>query len=256
MMKNPFDLTGQVALISGGGRGIGLETARTLARAGADVAIADLVSEAAARAAAEIEGLGRASLAIETDVRLSASVEAMAAKVLERFGRIDILVTSAGIAVNKPAEDLSDEDWRAMIDVNLNGVFWCCRAVGRHMLGQGQGAIVNIASMSGSIVNRPQPQAHYNVSKAGVVMLTKSLAVEWASRGVRVNCVSPGYIGTEMTQRGLSRPDWKDVWLERTPLRRVGEPAEVAQAVWYLASSASAFATGTDLIIDGGYTAC
>ena len=253
-LNNPFDLSGRVALVTGGGSGIGLACVRTLARAGADVAVAEMDPGRAAGAADAVRGLGRATLAVETDVRQPASVEAMVARVTEAFGRVDILVTSAGIAVNVPAEEMSDEDWLRVLDVNLHGVFWSCRAVGRHMLARGGGVIVNIASMSGSVVNRPQPQAAYNASKAAVVMLTRSLAVEWAARGVRVNSVSPGYIGTEMTKRGMSREDWREAWLAGTPLGRVGEPADVARAVWYLASDASAFATGTDLIIDGGYT--
>ncbi|MBV9848145.1 MAG: glucose 1-dehydrogenase [Armatimonadetes bacterium] len=255
-LNNPFDLSGRVAIVTGGGGGIGLEAARTLARAGADVAIAEIASGPGAAAADGVRALGRASLQVETDVRLPASVEGMVARVMDTFGRIDILVNSAGITVNVPAEEMPDDAWLRVLDVNLNGVFWCCRAVGRQMLARGRGAIVNIASMSGSVVNWPQPQAAYNASKAAVVMLTKSLAVEWAGRGVRVNSVSPGYIGTEMTQRGMSRADWREAWLERTPLGRVGDPADVARAVWYLASEASAFATGTDLIVDGGYTSC
>ena len=141
-----------------------------------------------------------------------------------------------------------------MMAVNLNGVFWCCRAVGKHMLARGKGSIVSIASMSGHIANKPQEQSHYNTSKAAVIMLTKSLAFEWASRGVRVNCVSPGYIGTEMTKASLSRKELSDIWLDMTPMGRVGEPKDIAHAVWYLASDAASFATGTDLVVDGGYT--
>ncbi|MBZ0289704.1 MAG: SDR family oxidoreductase, partial [Anaerolineae bacterium] len=166
-----------------------------------------------------------------------------------------ILVNNAGIAQHIPAEETTDDIWLNMMNVNLNGTFWGCRAVGRHMLERGSGAIVNIASMSGSIVNKPQPQAAYNVSKAGVIMLTKSLAAEWAGRGVRVNSVSPGYIGTEMTKVAFQNKAMADVWMEMTPMRQMGEPGDVAHAVWYLASDAARFATGTDLIVDGGYTA-
>ena len=178
----------------------------------------------------------------------------MVAAAFERAGELDILVNNAGVAIDTPATETSDEEWRNVLDVNLNGVFWCCREVGRRMLVRGRGAIINIASMSGMIVNKPQPQAHYNVSKAGVIMLTKSLAAEWASRGVRVNAVSPGYIGTEMTRSGMSNEEWRQTWLKMTPLGRVGEPWDIAHAVWYLASNASRFATGTNLVVDGGYT--
>jgi len=253
-MDNLFDLRDRVALITGAGRGIGREIARTLARAGAGIAVAELDAETGREAAKEIEGLGRKAAFFQVDVRDSANVDSLAERVLKRFGHIDILVNNAGVAFNTPAEATSDEEWRQVMEVNLNGLFWCCRTVGKHMLERGKGAIVNIASMSGVVVNKPQPQAHYNASKAGVIMLSKSLAAEWASRGVRVNAVSPGYIGTELTRRGMSNPEWHKAWLELTPLGRVGELSEIAHAVWYLASDAASFATGTNLVVDGGYT--
>lgn len=253
-MENLFDLSGRVALVTGGGRGIGREIARTLANAGADIAIAEYIHENGEDCCHEIEGVGRRALALETDVRDSASVDATVSKVIDHFGQIDILVNNAGIAQHKPAEEITDEEWLNMMAVNLNGVFWCCRAVGRHMLERSKGSIVSIASMSGHIANKPQPQSHYNTAKAAVIMLTKSLAFEWAERGVRVNSVSPGYIGTEMTKRSLSRKELSDVWLEMTPMKRVGTPADIAHAVWYLASDAASFATGTDILVDGGYT--
>jgi NAD(P)-dependent dehydrogenase (short-subunit alcohol dehydrogenase family) len=178
----------------------------------------------------------------------------MVRQVVDRFGKIDILVSNAGMCINTPAEATKDDEWLTVIDLNLNGVFWSCRAVGQHMLERKTGSIVNIASMSGSVVNKPQPQAAYNASKAAVIHLTKSLAAEWASQGVRVNSVSPGYIGTEMTKRGMSRQEWAQTWLAMTPMARIGTPTEVAMAVWFLASDASSYTTGTDLIVDGGYT--
>ncbi len=254
MSDSDFDFTGKTALITGAGRGIGLATARRFAAAGADVIIAEYIVENGKKAAAEIEAMGRRSLFVEVDVRDSASVDAMAASALAAFPNIDILVCNAGIAQGIPAEECSDEDWLNMIAVNLNGVFWCCRAIGRHMLEQGSGAIVNVASMSGMISNTPQPQAHYNAAKAGVILLTKSLAGEWASRGIRVNCVSPGYIGTDMTKPAMENPDWYPTWLAMTPQRRVGEAEEIAQAIFYLASPGASFTTGTNLVVDGGYT--
>jgi len=254
MSDSDFDLTGKTALITGAGRGIGLATARRFAAAGADVIIAEYVVENGEKAAAEIEAMGRRSMFIEVDVRDSASVDAMAASALAAFPNIDILVCNAGIAQGIPAEECSDEDWLNMIAVNLNGVFWCCRALGRHMLERGSGAIVNVASMSGMISNTPQPQAHYNAAKAGVILLTKSLAGEWASRGLRVNCVSPGYIGTDMTKPGMDNTEWYPTWLAMTPQRRVGEAEEIAQAIFYLASPGASFTTGTNLVVDGGYT--
>ncbi len=254
MTNSDFELTGQTALITGAGRGIGLATARRLAAAGADVIIAEYIAENGREAAAEIESMGRKSLFIEVDVRRSDSVNLMAATALKAFPQIDILVCNAGIAQAVPAEDCSDEDWLNMMAVNLNGVFYCCRAIGRHMLERGSGAIVNLASMSGMISNTPQPQAHYNAAKAGVILLTKSLAGEWADRGLRVNCVSPGYIGTDMTAEGMDNKDWYPTWLQMTPQKRVGAPEDVAAAIYYLASPAAKFTTGSNLVVDGGYT--
>jgi NAD(P)-dependent dehydrogenase (short-subunit alcohol dehydrogenase family) len=254
-MANPMDLTGKIALVTGAGRGIGFAIARTLAEAGADIVVAEFSPELGAQAVKEIQSLGRKAHFIQTDVRDVASVKKMSAEAVATFGAVDILVNNAGIAKNSPAESTPDDEWLNVINVNLNGVFWCCREVGQHMLSRGKGAIVNIASMSGSIVNKPQPQAAYNVSKAGVIMLTKSLGAEWATRGVRVNSVSPGYIGTEMTKQGMSNTEWSELWLAMTPMGHIGEPIDIAHAVWYLASDAAKFATGTDLIVDGGYTA-
>lgn len=255
MSNSDFDLSGQTALITGAGRGIGLATARRLAAAGADIVIAEFMAETGQSAAAEIAELGRKSLFIEVDVRDPGSVNRMASDALEAFANIDILVCNAGIAQAVNAEDCSDEDWLNMIATNLNGVFWCCRAIGRHMLERGSGAIVNTASMSGMISNTPQPQAHYNAAKAGVILLTKSLAGEWAQRGIRVNCVSPGYIGTDMTLEGMSNETWRRTWLAMTPQGKVGDPEDVAAAIHYLASPAAKFTTGSNLVVDGGYTA-
>ena len=254
MSDSAFDLTGQVALITGAGRGIGLATARRFAAAGADVIIAEYMPETGKSAAAEIQAMGTRSMFIEVDVRESASVNHMTEVALDSFGRVDILVANAGIAQAVKAEECSDEDWLNMMAINLNGVFWCCRAIGKHMLERGSGAIVNTASMSGMISNTPQPQSHYNAAKAGVILLTKSLAGEWARRGVRVNCVSPGYIGTQMTLEGMSNDEWRETWLAMTPQGRVGAPEDVAAAIHYLASPAASFTTGTNLVVDGGYT--
>lgn len=253
-MPSPFDLTGRVALVTGAGRGIGRQIAQTLASAGADIAIVDLPGSAMEETAIEVRALGRRAFATGANVTEPREIEAAIERVITDLGAIHILVNNAGIARNSAAEETTDEDWRQVVEVNLFGTYWCCRTVGRHMLERGSGAVVNIASMSGHVVNWPQPQVAYNASKAGVIQLTRSLASEWASRGVRVNSVSPGYIGTEMTQQGLRmNPDWGRTWLEMTPMGRLGTPVDVANAVWYLASDAAAFATGTDLIVDGGY---
>ncbi|NPV68427.1 MAG: glucose 1-dehydrogenase [Anaerolineae bacterium] len=253
-MKNQFDLTGRVALVTGGGGGIGREIVRLFAAYGADIAIADINASAAAEAAVEVRSIGRQAIAIQTDVTKSVEVDDMVHQAVAALGKIDILVANAGICINTPAEETSDEDWLRVINLNLNGVFWCCRAVGRHMIGRGTGSIVNIASMSGTVVNRPQPQAAYNASKAAVMHLTKSLAIEWVDKGIRVNSVSPGYTSTELTKRGLNTDNWGEIWMDMTPMKRLATPEEVAYAALYLASDAASYCTGTDLILDGGYS--
>jgi NAD(P)-dependent dehydrogenase (short-subunit alcohol dehydrogenase family) len=244
-----YSLQGQIAVVTGAGQGIGLEIARAVRGAGAFVVIAEANADTGHDAARELEGDF-----VPLDVTDSASVKAMVQTVLERHSRIDTIVNNAGVVRNGPAEDCSDEDWRFVMSVNLDGVFWCCREAGRAMLKQGSGSIVNIASMSGMISNHPQEQVGYNASKAGVIMLTKSLAGEWGSRGVRVNSISPGYIGTAMTKRGLENPEWREAWLSNTPMGRLGEPFEVAACAVFLASPAASFMTGSNVVVDGGYT--
>lgn len=241
-------LTGKVAVVTGAGQGIGEGIAEAMAKAGASVVVAELDAERGAAVARRVGGL-----AVPTDVTDVASVEAMTSAVLDHHGRVDILVNNAGVVRQVPTVETTDEDWRRVLSVNLDGAYWCARAIGRHMVAAGSGSIVNIASMSGSIVNRPQPQVAYNVSKAGLIMLTKSLAVEWAKLGVRVNTVSPGYIATPLSFEGID-PNWRRSWLADTPVGRLGEVAEVASVVCFLASDASAFTTGANYAVDGGYT--
>ena len=189
------------------------------------------------------------------DVTDSVAVTKAADTIVAERGRVDILINSAGIARLNSALETSDDEWRAVMDLNVNGMFWCCRAFGRHMVAAGKGAIVNLGSMSGLIINRPQTAPSYMASKGAVHMLTKALAVEWAKNGVRVNALAPGYISTDMTLKMRERPELFNVWLEMTPMGRLGETSEVAAAVLYLASPASGYVTGAILSIDGGYTA-
>lgn len=250
-VKDLFSVEGQVAFVTGGGRGIGKVFCLTLAEAGADVAVIDIDPETASQTAKEIEAMGRRALAIKADVTKPDEVERAVQQTVERFGRIDILVNNAGICIHENAENMTDEQWDAVMDVNLKGVFNCCRAVGRVMIKQGGGKIINVASMSALIVNRPQNQVAYNASKAGVVMLTKSLAVEWAQYGIRVNAISPGYTLTEMTKKVSHLfPVWKPM----IPMGRLCEPEELRGALLFLASDASSYVTGHNLVVDGGYT--
>lgn len=244
-----FDLTGRLAVVTGGAAGIGQSIARVLTEAGARVAILDRDGDAARRLADEIGGL-----AYSLDVTDAGAAEETAARLVGEAGVPHILVNNAGIVHNGPALEVDLADWRRVIDVNLHGVFHTARAFGRPMVEAGRGSVVNISSMCGEIVVHPQPQAAYNAAKAGVNLLTKSLAVEWAGR-VRVNAVAPGYTATELTLAGRSRPDWFERWLAATPMGRLGEPREIALAVAFLASDAASYITGTVLAVDGGYTA-
>jgi NAD(P)-dependent dehydrogenase (short-subunit alcohol dehydrogenase family) len=244
-----FRLDGRVALVTGGASGIGYETVKALQESGAQTAIVDINAEVGEKAAKELD-----TAFFQADLTKSDQVRKVAEEIQQKYGRLDIAFNNAGIACNVPSEDCSDEDWLRVINVNLNAVFFCCREFGRVMLEQGKGSIINTASMSGIISNTPQPQSAYNASKGAVIMLTKSLAGEWAKRGVRVNSVSPGYIGTEMTKMGMTRTEWYNDWLKFTPMGRVGEPREVSAAVVFLASDASSYFTGSNLVVDGGYT--
>lgn len=255
MYLEKLRLDGRIAVVTGGGGGIGLACGVALAEAGARVIVADLDAALARQGASAIAAAGGNAHAVVLDVTRTDSIVDAARHVAAEYGRVDILVCNAGIVISEiKAEELDDEVWLRHIDVNLNGVFRCCREFGRAMLGQGRGAIINIGSMAGSIVVRPQQQAAYNASKAGVHHLTRSLAAEWADRGVRVNAVAPTYIETPLTRFGMAKPELYDQWLANTPMRRVGQPDEIASVVHFLASDAASLVTGSIVYADAGYT--
>jgi NAD(P)-dependent dehydrogenase (short-subunit alcohol dehydrogenase family) len=254
--REKFDLSGRVAVVTGGGRNSGLACAQALAEAGAKVVITGRAdSPTSEEGRRKLAKLGHDVDVVRFDMTKSAEVDAAARTIVERHGKVDILVASVGrFREPTPAENITDEFWRERIDLYLNSVFWCCRAFGRHMLERGKGSIVMLGSMSGSIVNKPQPQAYLNVAKAGVDQLTRCLAVEWAGRGIRVNCVAPTYIDNGPAHFGGKDLPNLPLWLEMTPMRRRALPEEVASAVYFLASDAASMVTGHVLTVDGGYT--
>jgi NAD(P)-dependent dehydrogenase (short-subunit alcohol dehydrogenase family) len=251
-VRDTFDLTGRVCVVTGANRGIGRALAVALAEAGADLALLVRDRDSAAGPVADLEALGRRVGVFTADITDPDAVTAAADAVVAGMGRADVLVNNAGTCIHKPALEVTPAEWRAVFDVNVDGLFWCSQAFGRHMVAAGSGSIVNIGSMSAFVVNRPQWQPGYNASKAAVHQLTKSLAAEWAPAGVRVNAIAPGYTKTEMAP--VDEPQFRRHWIEDAPMRRYAMPAELGPSVVYLASDASSFVTGSVLTIDGGYS--
>lgn len=249
METNRFSLAGKVTVVTGGRQGIGKVVAHALAGQGSDIVIVD-VTDAVEVAEQIAQEHSVRAISLQCDVTDPEQVARTVDAAAERMGTLDLLFNNAGICVHKPALDCTPADFTRVIDVNLNGVFFVAQAFARYLVAQDKpGNIVNTASMSATIVNTPQGQASYNASKAGVMHLTKSLAVEWAPLGIRVNSISPGYIQTELI--GDVRQDWRDIWTEMIPFKRMGDPEELAGAVIYLLSEASTYTSGSDLIIDG-----
>lgn len=253
-MEHPnLSLDGQVALVTGASRGIGRDLVAHLAAAGATVVAAARSADDAEGVVAEVAAAGGTAIAVDLDVADLASIAAAVAAVEGRLGRIDVLVNNAGLGANHDALDVTEDDWDSMMDVNLKGLFFVTQAVARGMVARGYGRVVHLSSQAG-LVGIPR-HAVYSASKGGVTMLTKVLALEWASRGVTVNAVAPTFIRTPGTAERLDDPEFAADVLARIPVGRFGTTADVAAAVIYLASPAAGLVTGTVLSVDGGWTA-
>lgn len=251
-----FRLDGKVALVTGGAQGIGESLCHALGEAGARIAVVDLNEELARSVADELAGKGIEAIAVRADVTDAASVTQMVEAVNAKWGGLTIAVNNAGMGMWRDAESMDYDEWRRVLDLNLDGVYLCAKAEAQIMLPAGYGKIINTASMSAHISNTPQNQCAYNASKAGVLHLTRSLAAEWAPRGIRVNSISPGYTKTALVEQLLDSPEGKEMlpaWLEMIPIGRMATPSDLQGAVVLLASEASDYITGSDILIDGGY---
>jgi NAD(P)-dependent dehydrogenase (short-subunit alcohol dehydrogenase family) len=247
-----FSLAGKVVLLTGGSRGLGRAMAQALGEAGGAVAVTATTLEAAQVAAAELAELGIRSYGVKLEVSDVDDVERAVADVTENFGEIDVLVNNAGIGIGAAAFDAPDEAWRQVMSVNVDGVWYCSRAVARRMAERGGGTIVNIGSMSAQIVNQPRWQISYLTSKAAVHHMTEGLAAEWAPYGIRVNAIAPGYFLTEMSP--VDQPEYKPFCVDPAPMKRYGLPPELGPVAIFLASDASSFMTGSIVKVDGGFT--
>ncbi|MDP9588844.1 UNVERIFIED_ORG: NAD(P)-dependent dehydrogenase (short-subunit alcohol dehydrogenase family) [Shinella zoogloeoides] len=252
MYQDRLRLDGKIAVVTGGTRGIGLAIGRALAEFGALPILAGRNEKHGAAAVDVLKNAGFTAEFKSLDVGNSTAVSALMADVAEAHGRLDIVIANAGIAIEGDALVQSDSDWQNVLDINASGVFWTVREAARHM--KAGGAIVVVGSMSGLVANVPQKHTAYNASKAAANMIARSMAVELADKGIRVNAIAPGYVRTDMTEGGIDNLDWFKVWSERTPLGRVAEPEEIASLAHFLASPASSYMTGSIVVADGGYT--
>lgn len=250
MKDNPFDLTGKVALVTGASRGLGLSFAKSLAGAGADIAITSRTIDSLAGPADELASAGKEIGTFELDVRDHQSIQDTVAKVIDQFGRIDILMNNAGCNVRKPAVEITWDDWNLVLDTNLRGAFFVAQEVARHMITQHYGRIINIGSVT--CVAGYAGLAPYGASRGGMKQMTMSLAHDWGPHGITVNCLAPGWFKTEQNKVMYEQEGWVDYLCERIPLGRPGQPGDLEGTLLLLASDASQYITGQTILVDGG----
>ena len=249
-----FNLKSKVCLVTGGAGGIGEEICKALLDAGAKVILADIDEKKTSKLTKKLSSKHKNIYSYKLDATSLESIISLKNKLIKKFNKIDVLVNAIGICKNKDAAKVTKEEWDEVMNINVNSMFYLCREFGKIFIKRKSGCIVNIGSNSGLIVDRPQPQASYNASKAAVHQLTKSLACEWAKYNIRVNAIAPGYVATKMTLLGRSKPNWFKYWIDMTPMKRLAKPSEVASAVLFLSTDSSSYCTGTILSVDGGYT--
>ncbi|WP_339061109.1 glucose 1-dehydrogenase [Tepidibacillus marianensis] len=245
-----FNLEGNVAVVTGSGKGIGKALALGLADAGADLVIVARTQNDIDQTVSEIEQKGRKAIGISTDVKKKEDIEKMVGEALQTFGKIDILVNNAGMNIRTPALEIPEEEWELIIQTNMKSVFLASQAVGKHMVEQGNGSIINISSVAGQVALRTG--VAYAATKAGIIQMTKTLALEWGKSNVRVNCIAPWYFRTPLTEKLLADEEYYNEIIGRTPLRRVGDVKELVGPAVFLASEASSYVTGHTIFVDGG----
>ena len=249
---NKFKLDNKISLVTGGAGGIGIEICKSLLDAGSKVIIADIDSKESKILLKKIKNKNIEYYKL--DSTSEKNIKSLSRFILKKYKRLDVLVNCVGICFNKEAEKVKKKEWDKVINININSMFYVCKEFGKIFIKQKKGTIVNIGSNSGLIVDKPQPQASYNASKAAVHQLTKSLACEWSKYNIRVNAIAPGYVATEMTLLGRKKPHWFKYWIEMTPMKRLAEPSEIASVALFLASESSSYCTGSIISVDGGYT--
>ncbi|SVA11446.1 uncharacterized protein METZ01_LOCUS64300, partial [marine metagenome] len=249
---NKFKLDNKISLVTGGAGGIGSEICKSLLDAGSKVIIADIDSKKSKKLLKKIKNKNIEYYKL--DSTSEKNIKSLSRFILKKYKRLDVLVNCVGICFNKEAEKVKKKEWDKVINININSMFYVCKEFGKIFIKQKKGTIVNIGSNSGLIVDKPQPQASYNASKAAVHQLTKSLACEWSKYNIRVNAIAPGYVATEMTLLGRKKPHWFKYWIEMTPMKRLAEPSEIASVALFLASESSSYCTGSIISVDGGYT--